>query len=88
MKTLIGGAIGATLGVVFLFVFLDSVLDILKGTIPAILLLGGGLGLYLGFDELKDTWQKDEGVDVSEPEEDKDAEITKLKNEIEDLKKK
>jgi hypothetical protein len=27
--------------------------------------VGGGFALYLGFDELKDSWKNDEGVDAS-----------------------
>jgi hypothetical protein len=28
------------------------------------LLLGGGLAIYLGFDEMKDTWKKDETIEA------------------------
>ena len=84
MKTLIGGAIGAVVGLMFLVIFIDSFFDLLKGTIPVILLLGGGLALYLGFDELKDTWEND-GDDSGSG--DKDKEIEELKKEINDLKK-
>lgn len=69
MKTLIGGAIGAVLGVIGIAVFFDSFLQIIAGTLPALLLLGGGLALYLGFDELKDSWQKDKSADVSDAKE-------------------
>ena len=48
------------------------------------LLLGGGLALYLGFDELKDTWKKEEpAFDTSASSDDTD----KYKQEVEDLKK-
>ncbi|WP_027359006.1 hypothetical protein [Desulforegula conservatrix] len=69
MKTLIGGAIGAVLGVIGIAVFFDSFLQIIAGTLPALLLLGGGLALYLGFDELKDSWQKDKSVDAADAKE-------------------
>ena len=46
------------------------------------LLSGGGLAIYLGFDELKDNWKKD---DESAPEESTDS--GKYKQEIDDLKK-
>lgn len=84
MKTLIGGAVGAFVGLMFLLIFLDSFFDLLKGTIPVLLLLGGGLALYLGFDELKDSWESDEGNAQSG---DKDQEIAELKKEIDSLKK-
>jgi hypothetical protein len=49
------------------------------------LLLGGGLALYLGFDELKDSWKKDEGVEV--PATDDKGRIEELEKELADLKK-
>jgi len=60
MKTLIGGVIGAVLGLIGLIVWWKPFLQLLTGAIPAMLLLGGGLALYLGFDEMKDTWKKEE----------------------------
>ena len=86
MKTLIGGAIAVLLGVVGLAVWFNQFLTLLAGTIPPVLLLGGGLALYLGFDELKDTWKKDEGFDAPVPGDDK-AKIAELEKEIDDLKK-
>jgi hypothetical protein len=47
-------------------------------------LLGGGLALYLGFDELKDTWKK-EDTTVDTPT--KTDETEKYKEEIDELKK-
>ena len=87
MKTLIGGAIGAVLGIIGLAVWFKPFLQLLAGTIPVMLLLGGCLALYLGFDELKDTWKKDEGIDPVAVD-DKDAQIADLKKEIDDLKSK
>ena len=55
MKTLIGGAVGAVLGLIGLSIWWKPFLQLLAGAIPIMLLLGGGLALYLGFDELKDT---------------------------------
>ncbi len=63
MKTLIGGAIAVLLGVIGLTLWFPEFLRLLAGFIPSILLLGGGLAIYLGFDELKDSWKKDEGID-------------------------
>ena len=59
MKTLIGGAIASVIGLILLAVWFDAFLTILAGIIPVVLLMGGGLALYLGFDELKDTWKND-----------------------------
>ena len=87
MKTLIGGAIAVLLGVVGLAVWFGHFLNLLAGCIPPVLLLGGGLALYLGFDELKDTWKKEDSV--AGPGDDSPAyneEIDALKKEIETLK--
>ncbi|MBU4318314.1 MAG: LysE family translocator [Proteobacteria bacterium] len=82
MKTLVGGAVAAVLGVIGLAVWFGDFLALLAGVIPVMLLLGGCLALYLGFDELKDSWKK-EGTEKEEPEDDAD----KYKKEIDDLKK-
>ena len=84
MKTLIGGGIAAALGLVGLGIWWAEFLMVLAGIVPVMLLLGGALAIYLGFDELKDSWKKDE------PEEslvEKDEEVEKYKQEIDDLKK-
>jgi hypothetical protein len=89
MKTLIGGAVASVLGLIGLAIWFKPFLQLLAGAIPVSLLLGGGLALYLGFDELKDTWKKDEGVggDAETGESDKyEQEISDLKKEIETLK--
>lgn len=84
MKTLIGGAIAAVLGLIGLSVWWKPFLQLLAGAIPIMLLLGGGLALYLGFDELKDTWKKDDtAFDTADAGED----VDQYKQEIEDLKK-
>jgi cell division protein FtsB len=55
------------------------------------LLLGGALAIYLGVDELKDTWSQDEAEttesDAGEEVEKYKKEINELKEEIENLKK-
>ncbi|MFP3998262.1 MAG: hypothetical protein ACLFNW_03565 [Desulfobacterales bacterium] len=88
MKTLIGGAVAAVIGIIGLAIWFRAFLDLLAGAIPIMLLLGGCLALYLGFDELKDTWQKDTGVEpeaASSPAPESDAE--KYRRENEELKK-
>ena len=89
MKTLVGGAVAAALGLIGLGFWWNQFLTVLGGTIPAVLLLGGGLAIYLGFDEMKDTWKKDEpvGSSVSSDEMEKyKSEISDLKKELETLK--
>jgi len=84
MKTLIGGAVAAVLGIIGLSVWWKPFLQLLAGAIPAVLLLGGGLAIYLGFDELKDSWKKEDPIpDISTDDEG----VDKYKEEIDDLKK-
>lgn len=82
MKTLIGGAIAAVVGLIGLTIWFPAFLQLLAGAIPIMLLLGGGLAIYLGFDELKDSWKKEDD-DTSEEGDDPN----KYKQEIDDLKK-
>jgi hypothetical protein len=83
MKTLIGGSVAAVIGLIGLGIFWRDFFDLLAGAIPIMLLGGGGLAIYLGFDELKDTWKKDETTDDAAGSEDPE----KYKQEIDDLKK-
>ena len=87
MKTLIGGAIAAALGLVGLVIWWGQFLMVLAGIIPAMLLMGGALAIYLGFDELKDTWKSDEDTEPSaEGSESQGENVEKYKKEIDDLK--
>jgi cell division protein FtsB len=88
MKTLIGGSVAAVVGLIGLGIFWRDFFALLAGAIPIILLAGGGLAIYLGFDELKDSWKKDDdsaAASSEEPEKYK-QEIDDLKKEIETLK--
>ncbi len=89
MKTLIGGAAAAVLGIIGLAVWWKPFLQLLAGAIPFALLSGGALAIYLGFDELKDTWGSKEefgpAVNKQDIEEYK-GEVEKLKEEVEGLK--
>jgi len=88
MKTLIYGAIGCVVGIIGLTLWFKQFLYILAGTIPILLLLGGGFAAYLGFDELKDSWKKkDDTKDIGSLAQDRDREIDKYKKEIDELKK-
>ena len=84
MKTLIGGAIGAVLGIIGVSIWWKPFLQLLAGAIPIMLLLGGGLALYLGFDEVKDSWQKEDTTISKTPNVE---DVDKYKHEIDDLKK-
>ena len=84
MKTLIGGAIAAVLGIIGVSIWWSPFLHLLAGAIPITLLLGGGLALYLGFDEVKDSWKKEETAPSHAPNVE---DVDKYKQEIGDLKK-
>ncbi len=91
MKTLLGGAVAAAFGLIGLVIWWEEFFEVLAGIIPVMLLLGGGLAIYLGFDELKDSWKEEESFDTEEPTggnvEKYKQEIDGLKEEIETLKK-
>lgn len=89
MKTLIGGAVAAVLGLIGISIWFGEFLQVIAGVLPIMLLLGGGLALYLGFDELKDTWKKDDSpadTTMSDDSGQYKQEIDELKKEIEAMK--
>jgi len=85
MKTLIGGAIAALLGLIGIVAWFPQFLTVIAGTIPVMLLLGGALAIYLGIDELKDTWKQEESPEA-EPDAAGDEDVEKYKQEISELK--
>ena len=89
MKTLIGGAIAVVIGIIGVLVWWKSFFAILAGFIPVMLLLGGGLAIYLGFDELKDTLGKsdDKKDDDQYKSPDKSPVETPIKEVVEEPKK-
>ncbi|OPY87827.1 MAG: hypothetical protein A4E71_00800 [Smithella sp. PtaU1.Bin162] len=54
MSLLIGGIIGAVLGLVSLIFWWSDFMTIIRGAFPICLLLGGALAIYVGVDELQD----------------------------------
>ena len=91
MKTLIGGAIAAALSLIGLVIWWGQFLMVLSGIVPAMLLLGGALAIYLSFDEIRDraTLKSDEATEPSsEGSEGEGAgeEVEQYKKEIDDLK--
>jgi len=91
MKTLITGAIAAVIGFLTLIIWRSEFLDLLAGAIPIMVLLGGCLAMYLGFDELKDDWRQDNnsetsGIVAGNDVDEFKKENEELKKEIESLK--
>jgi hypothetical protein len=95
MTALVGGLVAVALGLIGLGMWYDSLFVLIKGGIPLLLLLGGALAVYLGYEETKDKLFKKPEAPAYEPPkaseaeaEQYKAEVEKLKAEIEDLKKK
>jgi len=59
MSVLIGGAISVILGIIGLIEWRHEFGIILKGVVPLILLLGGVLALYVGYDELQEKFREE-----------------------------
>jgi len=53
MKILVGGIVALILGVAGLILWWADFLQVLKGAIPILLLIGGVLGIYLGIEDVK-----------------------------------
>lgn len=53
MKILLGGIVAVIIGVIGLIAWWTPFLEILKGAIPIILVLGGALAIYLGIEDIK-----------------------------------
>jgi hypothetical protein len=83
MKTLIGGSAAAILGLIGLAAWWNQFMALLAGALPVTLLVGGALAIYLGFDDLKDQWQKEEGFESAGQSD----EAGNYKKEVDDLKK-
>jgi hypothetical protein len=95
MTALVGGLVAVALGLIGLGLWFWDFLTLLKGAIPLLLLLGGALAVYLGFEETKDKFFKKSETPGYEPPKMAEAEVEKykeeverLKSEVEDLKKK
>ena len=85
MKTLIGGTIAAVLGIIGLVVWWEPFFQLLAGGLPFALLSGGALAIYLGYDELKDTWKTKEESFTTTPVD--REEVDRYKREVDGLKK-
>jgi small neutral amino acid transporter SnatA (MarC family) len=82
MTLLIGGIVSAFLGFVGFIIWFSDFLVLLKGLIPVLLLGGGCLAAYIGFDDLQDKLNRErqrqeEAVNKAQEE----AEIARVKAE-------
>ena len=88
MKVFLGGVAAAFLGFLGIIIWHDAVFKIILGAIPLILLLGGLMAAYLGYDEVKDKlpFPKSSGTQESSSDARLKEEAEKYKQEVERLK--
>jgi len=86
MTALVGGLVAVVLGLIGLGWWHQKFFDLLEGGIPLLLLLGGALAVYLGFEETKDKFFKKGETPAYEPPKMSEAEVDQYKAEVERLK--
>ena len=88
MKVFVGGVAAAFLGFLGMLIWWEPVFKLIGGAIPLILLLGGLMAAYLGYDEVKEKLPFPKNRDTQEPSSDSrlKEEAEKYKQEVERLK--
>ncbi len=86
MTALVGGLVAVALGLIGLGMWWREFLSLLAGGLPLLLLLGGALAVYLGFEETKDKFFKKPEAPAYEPPKVSEAEAEQYKAEVERLK--
>lgn len=87
MVALVGGVAALVLGVIGLIGWGREFVDLLKGAVPVLLLLGGALATYLGVEEMKDKRRAEmEATRETYPADGGD--VDRYKSEVADLKAK
>ena len=84
MAALGGGIAALVLGIIGIIIWWGQFIDILLGGVPVILILGGALAAYLGFEEIKDKKTTESFDDTTQDT--IQQEVKDLKEEIKDLK--
>ncbi|MBW1925240.1 MAG: hypothetical protein JRJ35_17460 [Deltaproteobacteria bacterium] len=84
MAALAGGLVALVLGIIGIIVWFEDFIDLFKGGVPVMLILGGALAAYLGFEEIKDKRAAESFEDTAT---DLKQEVETLKEEIKELKK-
>ena len=82
MAALLGGLASLVLGVIGIVIWWSLFVKALMAAVPAMLILGGALAAYLGFEEIRDK-RAAESFDDSQ---DLKQEVETLKAEIQELK--
>ncbi len=95
MKVFVGGLAAAFLGLLGIIIWHDAVCQIILGAIPLILLVGGLMAAYLGYDEAKEklpcckaseNLEFSNDVKLREEAEKYKQEVERLKSELEKAK--
>jgi hypothetical protein len=86
MTALVGGLVAVALGLIGMGLWWREFLSLIAGGLPLLLLLGGGLAVYLGFEETKDKFFKKAEPPSYEPPKMAEAEVEKYKEEVDRLK--
>ncbi len=90
MKVFLGGIAAAFLGIIGMFVFMGPFLHLLAGAIPLMLIAGGAMAAYLGYDEVKDKLPFTRKAETTESSVNSETQLReeadKYKREVERLK--
>ncbi|MFO7984226.1 MAG: hypothetical protein R6U38_00030 [Desulfatiglandaceae bacterium] len=84
MAALGGGIVALVLGIIGIIVWWGYFVKALLAAVPAMLILGGALAAYLGFEEIKDKRSTQDTFE--EPDSSLKSEVETLKEEIQELK--
>ena len=85
MLALAGGLVALVFGIIGIVVWWCPLLEILMGVIPVMLILGGALATYFGFERMMDK----KTVEIYDPiKKEFRREIDTIKQELKDLKDK
>ncbi len=87
MAALAGGLAAFILGIIGIIAWWSEFIDILMGSIPLMLVLGGALAAYLGYEEIKDKKAAQEFEPEKDVQSDLQKEVEQLREEIKNLKK-
>ena len=83
MAALAGGLISLLLGIILIIVWWGYFIKALMAGIPVILILGGALAAYLGYEEIKD---KKAAAEMDKTGDELKDEVTNLKEQVKELK--
>ena len=83
MAALAGGIVALVLGIIGIIAWWGEFIDLLLGAVPVMLILGGALAAYLGYEEIKDAKAPETFEDTPG---NLHKEVESLKEEIKELK--